>query len=153
VTVLLTAHSLPRRVAEKEPGYLDQLHETAMAVAAQAGLSDERWRFCWQSAGHEPGEWMTPDFADLMPELAAAGHRSVLVAPVQFLADHLEILYDVGVGAREQAERAGLAFARIESLNVSPPFIDALASVARALFARLDAGREAAVAGGAGRFG
>lgn len=131
--VLLTAHSLPRRVAEAEPGYLDQLRETAEAVARAAGVPDERWHFCWQSAGHEPGEWMKPDFADLVPELAAAGHRSVLVAPIQFLADHLEILYDVDVGAREQAEAAGMAFARIESLNVAPRFIAALADVARAV--------------------
>lgn len=131
VPVLLTAHSLPRRVAEQEPAYLAQLQETATAVATAVGLPRDRWTFCWQSAGHEPGEWMKPDFADLMPELAAAGHRSVLVAPVQFLADHLEILYDIDVGAREQAEAAGLRFARIESLNVAPRFIDALANVAR----------------------
>jgi len=130
VPVLFTAHSLPRRVADREPEYLDQLRETATLVATRAGLDDSRWRFCWQSAGHEPGEWMTPDFADLMPLLAREGHRSVLVAPVQFLADHLETLYDVDVGAREQAERAGLAFARIESLNDDPGFISALAAVA-----------------------
>jgi ferrochelatase len=129
--VLLTAHSLPRRVADQEPDYLEQLRETATSVAAAAGLDPERWRFCWQSAGHEPGEWMKPDFADLMPELRADGHRSVLVAPVQFLADHLEILYDIDVGAREQAETAGLRFARIESLNTMPRFIEALANVAR----------------------
>ena len=128
--VLLTAHSLPRRVAEQEPAYLDQLRETAESVATAAGLTGAEWTFCWQSAGHEPGEWMKPDFADLMPELAAAGHRSVLVAPVQFLADHLEILYDIDIGAREQAERAGLGFRRIESLNTDPQFIDALASTA-----------------------
>ena len=75
---------------------------------------------------------MKPDFADLMPALRNAGHRSVLVAPVQFLADHLEILYDVDVGARDQAEEAGLRYSRIQSLNTSPRFIDALASVARA---------------------
>ena len=63
---------------------------------------------------------MKPDFSDLLPQLRDAGHRSVLVAPVQFLADHLEILYDVDIGAREQATAAGMAFARIESLNVSP---------------------------------
>jgi ferrochelatase len=131
VPVLLTAHSLPRRVADQEPGYLDQLEETAIAVAAAAGLDSDRWTFCWQSAGHEPGEWMKPDFADLMPELARKGHRSVLVAPVQFLADHLEVLYDIDVGAREQAEAHGLAFIRIESLNTDPRFIAALASVAR----------------------
>ena len=127
--VLLTAHSLPRSVAEREPGYVDQLRETAELVAGAAGLEDGRWRFCWQSAGHEPGAWMTPDFKDLMPELHRAGHRAVLVAPIQFLADHLEVLYDIDIGAREQAEAAGMAFARIESLNVMPGFIAALAEV------------------------
>jgi ferrochelatase len=131
VAVLMTAHSLPKRVAEQEPGYLAQLRDTAEAVAARAGIAAERWQFCWQSAGHEPGEWMKPDFADLMPEIAASGGRSVLVVPVQFLADHLEILYDVDVGAREQAEHHALAFHRIESLNAHPELIEALATVAR----------------------
>lgn len=131
VPVLLTAHSLPRRVAEQEPGYVSQLRLTAALVARAAGLDDGQWRFCWQSAGHEPGAWMTPDFADLMPELARAGHRSVLVAPIQFLADHLEILYDIDVGAREQAERAGLSFGRIQALNDDPGLIQALAAVVR----------------------
>jgi protoporphyrin/coproporphyrin ferrochelatase len=128
--VLLTAHSVPRHVAENEPGYIEQLRETARLVARRAGLRDERWEFCWQSAGHEPGEWMKPDFADLMPALRSAGHRGVLVAPIQFLSDHLEVLYDIDVGAREQATRAGMAFSRIESLNVTPAFVDALADVA-----------------------
>jgi protoporphyrin/coproporphyrin ferrochelatase len=131
VAILMTAHSLPKRVAEQEPEYLAQLRDTAGAVATRAEVPADRWRFCWQSAGHEPGEWMKPDFADLMPEIAASGGRSVLVVPVQFLADHLEILYDVDVGAREQAERHGLAFRRIESLNADPELIEALAAVAR----------------------
>jgi len=131
VPVLFTAHSLPRRVADEEPAYLEQLRWTAEAIAAAAGLANERWQFCWQSAGHEPGEWMKPDFADLMPGLAEAGHRSVLVAPVQFLADHLEILYDVEIGAREQAEVVGLAFHRIRSLNDDPRLVAALAQVVR----------------------
>lgn len=139
VPVLLTAHSLPRRVADEEPDYLAQLTETAVAVADRAGLDAKRWQFCWQSAGHEPGEWMKPDFADLMPALRKAGHRSVLVAPVQFLADHLEILYDIDVGARDQAEEVGLRYSRIRSLNTSPRFIDALASVAGAALARAPA--------------
>ncbi len=130
--VLLTAHSLPRRVADAEPNYLGQLRDTAVAVAQRAGLTDHRWHFCWQSAGHEPGEWMKPDFADLVPQLHAGGHASLLVAPIQFLADHLEILYDVDIGARQQAEAAGMAFARIESLNLMPEFIEALAEVALA---------------------
>jgi len=131
--VLLTAHSLPKRVADAEPAYLDQLRETAQSVAAAAALSEGRWTFCWQSAGHEPGEWMKPDFVDVLPRLASDGHRAVLVAPIQFLADHLEILYDVDIGAREQAEAAGMDFARIESLNVTSAFIAALASVARGI--------------------
>jgi ferrochelatase len=130
VRVLLTAHSLPRRVADKDPGYLAQLRETAESVAAAAGLSRDRWTFCWQSAGHEPGEWMKPDFADLMPEIGASPTPAVIVAPVQFLADHLEILYDVDVGAREQAEQRGVRFLRIASLNADPPLIAALAAVA-----------------------
>jgi ferrochelatase len=129
--VLLTAHSLPRRVADREPAYLEQLRETAELVADASGLDAGRWHFCWQSAGHEPGEWMKPDFADLVPRLRSEGHAAVLVAPIQFLADHLEILYDVDIGARAQAEEAGMAFARIESLNTSPTFIGALARIAR----------------------
>ena len=129
--VLMTAHSLPKRVAEQEPDYLAQLRATAEAVALKAGLADRDWTFCWQSAGHEPGEWMKPDFADLMPEFAAQGGRSVLVVPVQFLADHLEILYDVDVGAREQAERCGLSFLRITSVNADADLVEALAAVAR----------------------
>jgi ferrochelatase len=131
VSILMTAHSLPKRVAEQEPGYLAQLRATADAVAARAGLSDQEWSFCWQSAGHEPGEWMKPDFADLMPGIAASGRRSVLIVPVQFLADHLEILYDIDVGAREQAEACRLGFHRIESLNRDQGLIEALAAVAR----------------------
>jgi protoporphyrin/coproporphyrin ferrochelatase len=128
--VLLTAHSLPRRVADAEQGYLEQLRETARLVATAAGLEAERWTFCWQSAGHEPGAWMTPDFADLLPRLRDEGHRAVLVAPIQFLADHLEILYDVDVAAREQASAAGIALERIESLNIDPTFVAALATIA-----------------------
>jgi ferrochelatase len=143
VPVLFTAHSLPRRVADQEPGYLAQLSDTATAIAVSVGLPRDRWQFCWQSAGHEPGEWMKPDFADLMPELARAGHRTVLVAPVQFLSDHLEILYDVDIGAREQAESEGMEFHRIRSLNDDPTFIEGLGEVARRT---LGAPRDAATA-------
>jgi protoporphyrin/coproporphyrin ferrochelatase len=128
--VLLTAHSLPRRVADAEPAYLEQLRATATAVASAAGLDDSHWTFCWQSAGHEPGEWMKPDFAVLMPKLRLRGYLGVLVAPIQFLADHLEILYDIDIAAREQAEAEGLTFRRIASLNDDPQFIEALAQVA-----------------------
>ena len=131
VPVVLTAHSLPLRIARDEPAYIAQLSESAGRVAAAAGLAGDRWTFGWQSAGHEPGEWMKPDFAELMPRFKAAGHRAVLIAPIQFLADHLEILYDVEIGAREQAEAVGLAFHRIASLNTDAHLIDALEAVGR----------------------
>jgi ferrochelatase len=129
VPVLLTAHSMPKRVVENEPDYINHLKETAAEIARIVGLPAERWMFCYQSAGHTPEEWLKPDFADVMPELRAAGYQHVLIAPVQFLADHLEILYDIEIGAREQAEKVGVQFARIESLNTSPLFIKALAAV------------------------
>ncbi len=131
VPVLLTAHSMPKRVIDKEPDYIDNLKETAARIADLVGLPAERWMFCYQSAGHTPEEWLKPDFADVMPELRAAGHTHVLIAPVQFLADHLEILYDIEIGARQQAEEHGIQFARIESLNTSPLFIKALAEVVK----------------------
>lgn len=129
VPVLLTAHSMPKRVVEGEPDYIKQLEETAAAVAELADLQEGRWMFCYQSAGHTPEAWLKPDFADVMPQLRDASNSNVLIAPVQFLADHLEVLYDIDVGAREQAERVGLKFSRIESLNTSPLFIKALADV------------------------
>jgi ferrochelatase len=127
--VLLSAHSMPLRVVATEPNYIDNLKQTAAAIAERAGLASDQWQFCYQSAGHTPEEWLKPDFADLMPELAAEGKSDVLIAPVQFLADHLEILYDIEVGAREQAEEHGIIFHRTESLNTTPLFIAALASV------------------------
>jgi ferrochelatase len=133
VPVILTAHSLPRSVVDREPQYVEQLLETVRAVAGLAGLGSEgtRWQFAYQSAGHTPEEWLRPDLKELLPGLRAAGHRHVLVVPVQFVADHLEILYDLDVAARDEAAAAGLVFNRIESLNFSPLFIDALAAVAR----------------------
>jgi ferrochelatase len=130
VPVLFTAHSLPRAVVDRDPGYLDQIAETIDAVVERTGLDRGRWQFAYQSAGHSPEEWLKPDLKDLLPGLRAAGHDALLVVPVQFLADHLEILYDLDIAAREEAQEAGLAFHRIELMNTSPAFIRALADVA-----------------------
>lgn len=138
VPVVLTAHSLPERVVQREPRYLDQLHETIRGVVDRVGLADDRWQFAYQSAGHSPEPWLTPDMKDLLPGIAAAGHRRVLMVPVQFLADHLETLYDIDVGAREEAEEAGLTFHRIEMPNTMPAFISALAEVVHREEAALD---------------
>ena len=129
VPVILTAHSLPESVVEREPEYLEQLMETVNAVVEGAGLARDRWQFAYQSAGHSPEEWLKPDLKDLLPALRQRGHEDVLVVPVQFLADHLEILYDIDVAAREEAESAGLRFHRIELMNTMPGFIRALADV------------------------
>jgi ferrochelatase len=132
VPVLLTAHSLPRRVVDREPDYVEQLGETARAVADAANLEPQRWSFVYQSAGHTPEEWLKPDMLDVLPELAAAGHRDVVVAPVQFLADHLETLYDVDVAGRDQALAAGFrSFVRVDAPNTDPDFIGALRDVVR----------------------
>jgi ferrochelatase len=141
VPVLLTAHSLPRRVVDREPGYVEQLKETADAVAAAADLAHGRWSFVYQSAGHTPEEWLKPDMLDVLPDLAAAGHRHVLVAPVQFLADHLETLYDIDIGGREQAEQAGIAdFRRVAAPNDAPDFVAALVNVVRGELAAWEGG-------------
>jgi ferrochelatase len=129
--VIMSAHSLPRSVADREPGYIDQLKETAIEVASRAGLKRGQWQFAYQSAGHTPQEWLRPDIKELFPALRDAGHDSVLIVPVQFLADHLEVLYDIDVAARAEAEQAGLTLRRTESLNTMPEFIRALADVVR----------------------
>jgi len=130
--ILLTAHSIPRRVHDAEPGYVAQLRETADLVARASGLAQDEWRFAFQSAGHTQEEWLRPDLVELFPELHAMGARSVLVVPIQFLADHLEVLYDLDVAARAQAEAAGLEYHRIAMPNDRPELARALARVVRA---------------------
>jgi ferrochelatase len=131
VPLLLTAHSLPKRVFDAEPGYIAQLRETADLIATRAGLAPGRWQWAYQSAGHTAEEWLRPDLKELFPALAAAGHRDVLVVPVQFLADHLEVLYDLDVAAAEEAASCGLRYHRTQMPNTQPSFVRALAEVAR----------------------
>jgi len=130
VPCVLTAHSLPRRVFDADPEYTRQLRETAELVAERAGVAG-RWSWAYQSAGHTKEEWLRPDLTEVFPGLVRAGHRAVVVVPVQFLADHLEVLYDLDVAAADQARTAGLAYHRIPMPNVRPAFIQALAAVVR----------------------
>jgi ferrochelatase len=130
--VLLTAHSLPKRVVDQEPGFVDQLKASARLIADAAQLPEGQWRFAYQSAGHTPEEWLKPDMLEVLPELARAGHRHVLLAPVQFVADHLETLFDIDIAGKEQAEEGGIEhFARVPAPNDSPEFAAALAVVVR----------------------
>lgn len=129
--ILFTAHSLPKRVFESEPGYVAQLRETADLVAESLGLDAAAWRWAYQSAGHTQEEWLRPDLKELFPEIAASGAREVLVVPVQFLADHLEVLYDLDVAAAAEAAACGLLYRRIRMPNDDPAFIRSLADIAR----------------------
>jgi ferrochelatase len=129
--IVLTAHSLPKRVFDAEPEYVAQLRETAELVAAAAGLGPAQWHWAYQSAGHTQEEWLRPDLKELFPALAAGGAREVLIAPVQFLADHLEVLYDLDIAAADEARAAGLRYRRVAMPNTQPAFIRALAVVTR----------------------
>lgn len=137
--IVLTAHSLPKRVFDAEPEYIAQLHETAELVASVAGLDPERWHWAYQSAGHTQEEWLRPDLKELFPTLAALGAREVLVVPVQFLSDHLEVLYDLDIAAAEEALAAGLRYRRVAMPNTQPAFSGALAAIARAAESRASA--------------
>lgn len=127
--VIFTAHSLPESVVDRDPAYIGQLRDTAAAVAAGAGLPPQQWQFAYQSAGHTPEPWLAPDVKDLLPALHERGVRTVLVAPVQFLADHLEILYDIDVAAVDEARSLGIEMRRIAMPNASRELISALAAV------------------------
>jgi protoporphyrin/coproporphyrin ferrochelatase len=126
--VVFTAHSLPERILAEGDPYREQLHETARLVAERAGL--ERWSFAFQSATPTGEAWLGPDVLEELERLHTAGVRKVLVAPVGFVSDHLEILWDLDVEARERAAELGLELERIESLNDDPGFIRALADLA-----------------------
>jgi protoporphyrin/coproporphyrin ferrochelatase len=127
--VVFTAHSLPERILAAGDPYRDQLLETSRLVAERAGL--DRWSFAFQSASPTGEPWLGPDILDELDVLHARGESEVLVAPVGFVSDHLEILWDLDVEAREKAAELGLALERIESLNDDPAFVTALAGLVR----------------------
>jgi ferrochelatase len=127
--VVFTAHSLPERILGDGDPYREQLLETSRLVAERAGL--EHWSFAFQSASATGEPWLGPDVLEELERLSREGVRKVLVAPVGFVSDHLEILWDLDVEAREKAGELGLELARIESLNDDPKFIRALAGIVR----------------------
>ncbi len=131
VRIVFTAHSLPSSILADGDPYDQQLRETAGLVAAALRLRADQWQVCYQSAGARQVEWLGPQLKDVVVELAREGVRDILVAPVGFVADHLEILYDVDVEARRAAESAGAHLERTESMNTTPLFIEALADVVR----------------------
>ena len=131
VHVVFTAHSLPERLLANGDPYGVQCTETARLVAERAGLSDERWSWSYQSAGRTPEPWAGPDLRGHLAELAAHGIRDVVVVPVGFVSDHVEILFDVDVRARARADELGMRLERPPALNDDPVFIGALAELVR----------------------
>src|SRR5207244_3857159 len=123
--VVFTAHSLPERILRDGDPYCDELLETSRLVAERAGLAD--WSFAFQSASPTGEPWLGPDILEELDTLAANGVRRVLVSPVGFVSDHLEILWDLDLEAREKAAELGLELERNEALNEGPPLGHALA--------------------------
>jgi ferrochelatase len=127
--VVFTAHSLPARILEEGDLYETQLLETASLVAQAAGLRD--WSFSYQSESATGEPWLQPDILDHLADLHARGVRDVLVCPVGFVADHLEIRWDLDTEAAERSAELGLGFARIEMPNADPAFVQVLAGIVR----------------------
>lgn len=131
--VLFTAHSLPQRIIDAGDPYPQQLRSTAEAVAALVGLDGwTGWSIAWQSAGRTPEPWLGPDILQVIDDLAAAEHdadaqRGVLVSAVGFVADHLEVLYDLDIEASARAASHGLAFSRTACVNDNATVMAALA--------------------------
>jgi ferrochelatase len=127
VLVLFTAHSLPEKILAAGDPYPEQLRASAEAVAERMCLPS--WRVAYQSAGRTAEKWLGPEAGEVMAEAAASGVRNVLIVPIGFVCDHVEVLYDVDVVYKEQAQKLGIGFARSASLNASPILIDALADL------------------------
>ena len=132
--VVFTAHSLPLRVVSDDDPYRAQLLETSQLVAREAGVTD--WDFAFQSASGPTGTWLGPSLKEKISEFSNKGIRRILVCPVGFVSDHLEILYDLDVEARDYANSRGIELARTSSLNDDPKFIEALAAVASPILVR-----------------
>ncbi|HVS84072.1 MAG TPA: ferrochelatase, partial [Gaiellaceae bacterium] len=128
--VVFTAHSLPARILEQGDPYKDQLLETARLVAERAALG-RLWSFSFQSESPTGEPWLGPDILDHLADLHAQGVEDVLVCPVGFVSDHLEIRWDIDVEAQEKAAELGMRLSRIEMPNDDPAFVRTLAGIVR----------------------
>ncbi|HSN02501.1 MAG TPA: ferrochelatase [Acidimicrobiales bacterium] len=125
--VVFSAHSLPEKILENGDTYPEQLAESARRAASAAGLA--RHELAWQSAGRTGDVWLGPDILVVLAELAARGVTDVVSCPIGFVADHLEVLYDIDVDGQRVAHEVGINLVRTASLNDDPDFIDVLAKV------------------------
>ncbi|MCI0355674.1 MAG: ferrochelatase [Acidobacteria bacterium] len=130
--VVFTAHSVPERTINGGDPYADQARATAALVAMQvSALTVDDWTFAFQSQGRSGGPWIGPTVEETLQGLRAKSHRGVLIQPIGFVCDHVEVLHDIDVCFQEFATQQGMKLWRTESLNDSPTFIAALADVAR----------------------
>jgi ferrochelatase len=137
--VVFTAHSLPARILDDGDPYRDQLLETSRLVAAEADVDD--WSFSFQSESPTGESWLGPDILDHLTSLDAAGTSNVLVCPVGFVSDHLEIRWDIDTEAAERAAELGMRLERIEMPNADPRFVGVLAEIVRRALAPVPASR------------
>jgi len=129
VQVLFTAHSLPERILANGDPYPDELRASAAAVAQRLGLA--KWHFAFQSAGATPEPWLGPEAGSVVKQLASQGHDSILIVPIGFVCDHVEILYDVDVEYQGLARQLGIRLERTISLNDDPGLVAALDDLTR----------------------
>jgi ferrochelatase len=127
--VVFTAHSLPARILDEGDPYKDQLLETARLVADTAGIED--WSFSFQSESPTGEPWLGPDILDHLTALSSRGIEDVLICPVGFVSDHLEIRWDIDNEAQDRARELGLRLERIEMPNADPRFVRTLGDIVR----------------------
>lgn len=127
--VIFTAHSVPSRTISEGDPYEQQARETAALVAQSAGIPDSGWRFAFQSQGMSGGPWIGPTVEDTMRQIRDEGHSRIVIQPVGFVCDHVEVLYDIDIAFRQLGSEIGLEVSRTESLNDSPAFIAALKAI------------------------
>ncbi len=127
--VVFTAHSLPARIVDEGDTYPEALLETSRLVAAAADLDE--WSFAFQSESPTGEPWLGPDILDHLAALAAQGVADVLVCPVGFVSDHLEIRWDIDVEAVDRARELGMRLDRIEMPNADPTLVGVLAGIVR----------------------
>ena len=128
--VLFSAHSLPQKILALGDTYPEQLRESAERAAALAGVA--RWDVAWQSAGRTADPWIGPDILEVIRTKRDEGVTDIVSCPIGFVADHLEVLYDIDIEAQGVARTVGINLVRTASINADPRFVSVLADVVRA---------------------
>jgi protoporphyrin/coproporphyrin ferrochelatase len=134
VALIFTAHSLPERILQNGDPYPDQVRGTVEAVVTALGPlpATATWRFAYQSQGQSGEKWLGPTVEDTLDELHGLGYRHVLLAPIGFVSDHLEVSYDIDIDFTKRARAKGMQLERIAMLNATPPLLETLLDVVTA---------------------